>query len=395
MKAVYRIASCIMVGVFTAAGSISAYDIGFRTLTFTDPVRSRDIPVYIAYPAESPGSSAPVAAGVFPVIVFGHGFLIDTDDYGFLWEAAVPEGFIVILPSTEGTLSPDHGSFGLDLAFLCDFFPSLNTDPASPFYQHVAPATAVMGHSMGGGSSFLAAAETGTITALANFAAAETDPSAIGAAEAITIPALLFAATEDCITPPNSHQMPMYTALSSECKTIVTLNGASHCQFASNNSTCRLGEIISGCSASIPLETQETRTLSILIPWLQAVLMNNPTAWTSFQQTLQDGITSGIFTVEQQCPTPPLPTPTPTPASSPTPACINSGDATLDGTLTAGDAQLIFSIVLGSITPTFEEACAADCTGDGSITAGDAQQTFFAVLGTGTCTDPIVFTDYR
>lgn len=71
------------------------------------------------------------------------------------------------------------------------------------------------------------------------------------------------------------------------------------------------------------------------------------------------------------------------------PDCINSGDTNLDGEITAGDAQLAFSIVLGTYTPTYEEECAADCNGDGEVTASDAQSIFLVVLGLGTCADPL------
>jgi len=69
--------------------------------------------------------------------------------------------------------------------------------------------------------------------------------------------------------------------------------------------------------------------------------------------------------------------------------CINDGDVTLDGALTANDAQLAFQITLGMYTPTAEEACAADCNGDEAITAADAQAIFYAVLGAGVCEDPL------
>ncbi|MBN1297847.1 dockerin type I repeat-containing protein [bacterium] len=90
----------------------------------------------------------------------------------------------------------------------------------------------------------------------------------------------------------------------------------------------------------------------------------------------------------------PTPVPTPTPPSSPTatptiPSCIHDGDVTLDGEITAGDAQLAFLIALGSYIPVFEEACAADCNGDSSVTAGDAQQIFLTALGGASCEDPI------
>lgn len=92
--------------------------------------------------------------------------------------------------------------------------------------------------------------------------------------------------------------------------------------------------------------------------------------------------------------TPPPPTHTPTRTPTPPPTntpdeCINDGDVSGDGSLTAGDAQMAFYIVLGLMTPTPEEACAADCSGDGNITAGDAQMIFLTVLGQSNCADPI------
>lgn len=81
---------------------------------------------------------------------------------------------------------------------------------------------------------------------------------------------------------------------------------------------------------------------------------------------------------------------TPTPAPTATPDdCLHTGDVTLDGVITAGDAQRAFLIALGIIIPTYEEECAADCNGNGTVTAGDAQQIFLTALGSGTCVDPL------
>lgn len=77
----------------------------------------------------------------------------------------------------------------------------------------------------------------------------------------------------------------------------------------------------------------------------------------------------------------------PTPTQNP---CINNGDVTLDGEITAGDAQLAFLIALGSYSPSFEEECAADCNGDTEVTAGDAQAIFLVALGSSpACVDPL------
>ncbi len=85
----------------------------------------------------------------------------------------------------------------------------------------------------------------------------------------------------------------------------------------------------------------------------------------------------------------PTPDATSTPTPSPTPSCFHHGDVTLDGSVTAGDAQLSFWIAMGLYTPTHQEFCAADCTGDDSVTAGDAQLVFYRAMSLGSCVDPL------
>lgn len=86
----------------------------------------------------------------------------------------------------------------------------------------------------------------------------------------------------------------------------------------------------------------------------------------------------------------PTPVPTVTPTVTPTSTeCINNGDVNLSGDITSGDAQDCFLIALGTITPTYEQECAADCNGDAGVTAGDAQTIFLTVLGSGSCIDPV------
>lgn len=75
---------------------------------------------------------------------------------------------------------------------------------------------------------------------------------------------------------------------------------------------------------------------------------------------------------------------------TPTPVCLHHGDVNGDGVLTSSDAQTAFSIAIGTVAPTYEEACAADCDGGGTVTAGDAQTIFMSVLGMGEgCVDPL------
>lgn len=83
-----------------------------------------------------------------------------------------------------------------------------------------------------------------------------------------------------------------------------------------------------------------------------------------------------------------------TPTVTPTPICINDGDVNGDGVWSAGDAQLAFSIAVGSYNPSYEEFCAADCNGDDVVSAGDAQTIFGVALGIGSCVDKAYSTSF-
>jgi pimeloyl-ACP methyl ester carboxylesterase len=273
----------------------AAYELGHTSLSYSDPARGdRPVPTQAYYPAIAAGENVPVAApppGGFPAVAFGHGFLIPWSDYDFVWEGLVPEGFIVLLPDTESGLLPSHLDLGLDLAFVLRELRSESEDPGSLFYGAVSQSGAVCGHSMGGGASFLAAESDPSVTAIANLAAAETNPSAISAAASITAPALLFSGSNDCVTPPESHQVPMYDALASDCRTRVTLVGGSHCQFAEYNFACSLGE--GGCpSPTITGEEQHDLTISLLAPWLHYALEDDVLAWAEFEGLL--GMLPGV-----------------------------------------------------------------------------------------------------
>ena len=85
----------------------------------------------------------------------------------------MPRGCVLVLPSTEGGLSPNHANFGRDLAFVLN---AVRADPT--FAGALGTRTAIGGHSMGGGAAFLAAANNANLTALFALAPAETNPKA-------------------------------------------------------------------------------------------------------------------------------------------------------------------------------------------------------------------------
>lgn len=277
------------------------YPIGHRQIVFNDASRSRDIQCEIYYPGTANGNDVSVANGDFPFIVFGHGFNMGYDAYLNFTDVLVPLGYVIVLPTTEGGLSPDHGAFGLDLRFLNDELKTLSTSSTSFFlYNHFNGRTSIMGHSMGGGASFLAASSNPNITALVNFAAAETDPSAIAAAGSVIVPTLVFCGENDGVAPPTDHQNPMYYALNaSTCKYKIVINGGGHCYFADANTICSLGELFTTPQPTIDRETQHDIQFNLLIPFLNWQLMDQ----IGYKQIFMDSLSSSTrVTYEYSCP---------------------------------------------------------------------------------------------
>jgi len=263
------------------------YAVGTADITVYDPARDdRPVPADLYYPATVAGQDAPPAeppAGGFATVAFGHGYLMGADLYAWVAADLAAGGCLVAVARTGGELFPAHAEFGLDLAFLTRALRAWGDDPGSPFCGRLNDRALVAGHSLGGGASFLAAASDPSVTAVANFAAAETDPSAIAACGQLTRPVVLFAGTNDCVTAPDDHQIPMFEALAGGWRTLVTLGGASHCQWAAYSWVCEFGE---SCEPGIAREAQQDLTLLLLRPWVRAVLLDDGEAAIAFQTLL-------------------------------------------------------------------------------------------------------------
>jgi len=109
--------------MFFAVFAVAQFQVGTQSLTVQDPTRgNRNIGYEVCYPATAAGANAPVAAGQFPVIVFGHGFSIAVSEYDVWCNAYAAKGYIIAFPTTEGSAFPfpDHEQFSLDMSFLID-----------------------------------------------------------------------------------------------------------------------------------------------------------------------------------------------------------------------------------------------------------------------------------
>ena len=287
----------VTIFLFLGSNSLFAqYAIGHTTITFNDASRTggfgsgggagRQIQSEIYYPAVTAGTNTAVVNGSFPVIVFGHGFVMSWDAYQNIWEELVPEGYILVFPRTEGGFSPVHNEFALDLALCVNKMQALNSNSSSLFFNHVSTKSALMGHSMGGGASILAAANNSTIETVIGLAPAETTPSAITAAVQVTVPALIFSGSADGVTPPIDHHIPIYNSLSSLCKYFISITGGAHCYFANSNFNCDFGEGVSSTGISISRAQQHAILFEYILPWLDYKLKNNCTSAATFTSTL-------------------------------------------------------------------------------------------------------------
>lgn len=265
------------------------YQVGHLSITFIDSARgNRAVPTEIYYPADVAGDNVAFASAVdkSPYIAFGHGFVMTYDAYSNIRDLVVPAGYIIAFPTTEGSLSPVHSDFGKDLAFVLQAVAQQSLLAGSILYNHVAAAKCVMGHSMGGGAAFLAAAFDTSIKAMVTFAAAETTPSAIAAASGTSAKALVFAGLNDCITSPATNQEPMYTALTTDCKHYIGIKGASHCQMSAFNAACNFGELTCSLAPTISRDEQHAIIDSFLLPWLDYTLGGSCAAGSRFDNRL-------------------------------------------------------------------------------------------------------------
>lgn len=203
---------------------------GTTTVTRTD---ASTFSALLFYPATSPAGGATPAPSTtpWPAMCFGHGFLCPPALYAQTMRHLASWGFVVIAPQSALELFPSHGAYAADLRQSLYWLRDESRNPGSVWFGRVSTNRwGLSGHSMGGGTDLLAAADEPEIDAVANLAAAETWPSAIDAAAGIQVPLCFIAGSEDRIAPPRRHARPMFDAAGAP-RLFALLNGGSHCGF--------------------------------------------------------------------------------------------------------------------------------------------------------------------
>lgn len=267
----------LFVFAFLFIGQAFSQGVGHTTMTFTDATRNnRSIPCEVYYPASSAGDNTPalnpasLGLSNYPAISVGHGFVIGASNYYLIAENLIPFGFVVALVNTETGFSPNHQEFGLDLAFVTHALQQESQNSTSVLYNIVnQDREALIGHSMGGGAAWLAAASDPSIDAIVGLAPAETNPSAIAAASSVNCNALVFSGSDDAVTPPASNHQPIFDGTNTVCKTFVSLSGGSHCGFIDAGTLCDFGEPLGG---SLARADQQEAYLTMMTAWLRYFL---------------------------------------------------------------------------------------------------------------------------
>ena len=263
--------ACVALGLLAPAASAGGTDaagpfaVGSRTVTVTRANGSTFTAV-VRYPAETAGASAPFSAAAMPApaVTFGHGFVTPVAQYESTLAHLASWGFIAIATTSQGGLFPSHSAFAADMRD-CLTFLSQQSGTAGSWLEGAVNGAAfgASGHSMGGGASCLAAAGDPRIVAVANLAAAETNPSAQAAMASVAVPVRVIAGSEDTIVSAASTEQ-IHNAAPGP-RQFALIAGGSHCGFID-------APIVFCDSGSITREEQLRLTRSLLTDFFMAHL---------------------------------------------------------------------------------------------------------------------------
>jgi dienelactone hydrolase len=138
-----------------------------------------------------------------PAVAFGHGWLQPPDRYLGLFRHLASWGIVVAAPATQRGPLASHRLFAADLRTALDVCVGVRLGDGD---ISVDPAKlGLAGHSTGGGSAVLAAADDERVRAVATLAASQTKPYATDAAARCSMPALHLAGGKDIVAPSVGH----------------------------------------------------------------------------------------------------------------------------------------------------------------------------------------------
>lgn len=163
-----------------------------------------------------------------PAVAFGHDWLQPVERYTDLLRHLASWGIVAAAPSSHRGVLPSHAGFSADLRTTIDVCAGVRLGDGRISVD--SRRTAVAGHGIGGGAAIIAARDHPRVAAVVTIAVAQTRPSALDAARAITVPALHIAAGKDNVAPVVGHAEPIAAAAGGPVW-LRTLPKASHTGF--------------------------------------------------------------------------------------------------------------------------------------------------------------------
>lgn len=234
----------------------------------------------------------PAGSNKLPLLIFTHGWRVAAEDYDYLCQqlAVAQSPWVVALIETEledptvqpPLLSPLAG----DAVFLSQ---NMLNAQGTLFTDRLNGKVVLGGHSMGGGTSVLAAAGDAKAHALALWA-----PGLYGNPEVnvtvsgrVTLPSLIMLGNEDCVNVGNVdlRGMDTYKKLGAKKKALVVLKHVNHCFW----STPVKGACKYDICTAVPRLEQQATGLKLFQSFASAALGGSPASWSTFEAELSVG----------------------------------------------------------------------------------------------------------
>jgi dienelactone hydrolase len=259
------------------AGSVYSnpgpYSAGWRRVTVTRP-NATTFRALLFYPAAYAGENAAYQGGgaPYPALAFGHGYLVYPSRYQSTLEHLATWGYFVIATESGMEIISDDQAYADDLSISLTYLEDQSRAAGSWLFGQVnLQRMGMSGHSMGAGASLLAAAEDGRVKAVANLAAAETNPSSIDLMAELYIPVSLISGSEDSFTPLETNSQLFYDAGGSP-RHLPVIQGGSHCGF--------MDQYIIGCdTGTLDRASQLRLSRHLLVSFFNLYLKGEQAAW--------------------------------------------------------------------------------------------------------------------
>ena len=294
----------------------ASYEVGHLRLSFGDSPGSRgEIPVDVFYPSLESGERGAAAPGRFPLVVFGHGYNMETLDYAYIWETLVPAGYVFAMSDRlSDAMLLDLDEYALDLQFVLSRLKSEGETRGAILYGHLDGSSAFMGHSAGGGASVLAGSRalldedqdlrTAVVLAPLGMAVSPVMGRRQPTDEAgdLDMPVLVIEGEKDCTTPPVLHSRRIFEALPEGGGSyLASLPLGDHCGFSDEDgpttASCGIAEVTL-CNPFFPLinfqgetlgSVEQTRIVGELaLAWLNRHLRRTSATMDLFEAALSE-----------------------------------------------------------------------------------------------------------